>query len=333
MNENRIRIVTDSTADLPAGYAEEHQISVVPLHVTFPKGGQYKDGVDLTAKDFYKMLVDAGDYVPKTSTPTKSEFVKVYSDILAEEPDAKIISIHISGGLSATINVAEASAKEVSPNIFTFDSRNISFGMGLQVQEAIRMLKQGSAVQKILEHLALVAAHTETMFCLDTLEFLRKGGRIGKVTAFFGSMFSIKPVVHVKDGVYHTLDKVRVQKQAIQKMVGHAMKLLDGREPLRAGVIHGACESMAEALKAKCEEAFSKAVDCFTETGAVIGTHTGPGTLGMTICHLFDKTMSGKILHEGLLQEKMLPENILPEKTLAEMIQPDKILNHPVFQN
>ena len=285
MSEQKIRIVTDSTADLPAGYAEINEIAIVPLHITFPKGGAYLDGVNLKAKDFYKLLIEAGDYVPKTSTPTKSEFVKVYSDILAGDPDCQIISIHLSGSLSATISVAESAAREVSPNIFTFDSRNISFGMGLQVQEAIRLLKESTAVQRILDHLSYVAAHTETMFCLDTLEFLRKGGRIGKVTAFFGSMFNIKPVVHVKDGVYHTFDKVRVQKQAIQKMVDQASKLLDGREPLRAGVIHGACESLADALKTKCEEAFGKAVDCFTETGAVIGTHTGPGTLGMTVCH------------------------------------------------
>ncbi|MEL7624419.1 MAG: DegV family protein [Clostridiales bacterium] len=286
MAEKEIRIVTDSTADLPPEFIKQNRITVVPLHITFPKGGAYRDGLDLTAKDFYPLLLAAGDAIPKTSTPTKDEFARTYQELIAESPDCQIISIHLSGGLSSTISVAQTAAREVSPDIFPFDSRNISFGMGLQVLEAIRLIKEGAAVKKILDHLSLVAAHTETMFCLDTLEYLYKGGRIGRVTAFFGSILNVKPIIHVKDGVYESFDKVRSQKQAIQKMVDRGLSVLDGRKPLRMGVIHGACESMADLLKEKVETAYGKAVDCFSETGAVIGTHTGPGTLGMTVCHL-----------------------------------------------
>ena len=286
MADREIRIVTDSTADLPDGFAEENRIPVVPLHINFPKGKSYMDGVELKAKDFYPLLLAAGDDVPKTSTPTKEDFLNVYNEVLAESPGCQIISIHISGGLSSTVSVAETAAREISPDIYPFDSRNISFGMGLQVLEAMKMLKEGAGVAAIMDHLKLVAANTETMFCLDTLEYLRKGGRIGKVSAVIGSILSIKPIIHVKDGVYEAFDKVRSQRQAMQKMVDQGKSLLGDRVPLRSGVIHGACEAMAIALKAKCEESYGKALDCFEETGAVIGTHTGPGTLGMTICHL-----------------------------------------------
>lgn len=286
MPEKEIRIVTDSTADLPAGFAEENRIAVVPLHVNFPKGNSYRDGVDLSAKDFYPLLLAAGDDIPKTSTPTKEDFLNIYHKVIDESPDCQILSIHISGGLSSTVSVAETAAREISPDIFPFDSKNISFGMGLQVLEAVRLLRDGANVKKILDHLQLVATHTETMFCLNTLEYLYKGGRIGKVTAFFGSILNVKPIIHVKDGVYEAFDKVRSQRQAIQKMVDRGRSLLGERKPLRAGVIHGACETMAEMLKAKAEEAFGKTMDCFGETGAVIGTHTGPGTLGFTVCHL-----------------------------------------------
>ncbi|MCL1804987.1 MAG: DegV family protein [Clostridiales bacterium] len=286
MTEKEIRIVTDSTADLPDGYAEENRIAVVPLHINFPKGGSYKDGVDLKARDFYPMLIAAGDAIPKTSTPTKGDFLKTYHQVMEESPDCQILSIHLSGGLSSTISVAESAAREVSPDIYPFDSRNISFGMGLQVQEAIRMLKEGAAMKKIIDHLQLVATHTETMFCLNTLEYLYKGGRIGKVTALFGTILNVKPMIHVKDGIYESFDKVRSQRQAIQKMVDRGMHLLGDRKPTRVGVIHGACEAMADTLKAKAEAAFGRKLDCFGETGAVIGTHTGPGTLGMTVCHL-----------------------------------------------
>ncbi|MCL1848077.1 MAG: DegV family protein [Clostridiales bacterium] len=286
MPEREIRIVTDSTADLPEGYAQENHIAVVPLHVNFPTGGAYRDGVDLIAKDFYPMLLAAGDDIPKTSTPTKEDFIQTYQNVLEESPNCQIISIHISSGLSSTVSVAETAAREISAEIFPFDSKNISFGMGLQVMEAIRLLKEGSGVRKILDHLQLVASHTETMFCLNTLEYLYKGGRIGKVTAIFGSILNIKPMIHVKDGIYEAFGQVRSQRQAIQKMADRGRSLLGERKPLRVGVIHGACETMAEILKAKVEESYQKTVDCYKETGAVIGVHTGPGTLGMTVCHL-----------------------------------------------
>ena len=286
MENREIRIVTDSTADLPQSFAQQHRVTVVPLRVNFPEGGDYLDGVELAAKDFYPMLLAAGDAIPKTSTPTKDDFLRTYRNVLEESPDCQIISIHLSGGLSSTISVAETAAREIDAEIYPFDSRNISFGMGLQVVEALRMIAEEAGVKKILDHLALVASHTETMFCLDTLEYLYKGGRIGKVTAFFGSILNIKPIIHVKDGIYESFDKVRSQRQAIDRMLERSLSLLDGRSPLRSAVIHGACGLMADALKAKAEVAFGKALDAFEETGAVIGTHTGPGTLGMTICHL-----------------------------------------------
>ena len=284
--QREIRFVTDSTADLPPQFVRDNRIAVVPLHIHFPKGGEYLDGVDLSARDFYPLLFSAGDDIPKTSTPTKEDFTNTYQSVMEDSPGCQIISIHISGGLSSTIGVAESAAREISPDIFPFDSRNISFGMGLQVQEAIRLHHEGAGVRKILDHLHLVSTHTETMFCLNTLEYLYKGGRIGKVTAFFGSILNIKPIIHVKDGVYEAFDKVRSQRQAIQKMVDRGSSLLGSRIPLRSGVIHGACEVMADVLRSRVEETYGKNLDCFGETGAVIGTHTGPGTLGMTVCHL-----------------------------------------------
>jgi len=285
--DNNIRIVTDSTADLPNWFVEKNKITVIPLHVTFPNA-TYLDGVELTAKDFYPMLAACTDILPKTSTPTLDDFQQAYRQLLSETPDCQILSIHISGGLSSTVNIAESAAKALSDKIFVFDSRNISFGTGLQIFEAVEMIQNGWLMDKILERLTRVAKSTETMFCLDTLEYLYKGGRIGKVTAFFGSMLNIKPIIHVKDGVYESFDKVRSQRQAIQKMIERGTSLLEGRKPKRLGIIHGACEEMAQNLKEKAEEAFGKAADTFSETGAVIGTHTGPGTLGLTICYIND---------------------------------------------
>jgi len=283
--ENTIRIVTDSTADLPQWFVEENKIKIIPLHVSFPNA-TYLDGVELKAKDFYPMLIASGNDLPKTSTPTLDDFQQAYRQLLAETPHCQILSIHISGGLSSTVQIAESAAKTISDQIYVFDSRNISFGTGLQIFEAVDLVQRGFTMDKILEHLSQVSKYTETMFCLDTLEYLYKGGRIGKVTAFFGSMLNIKPIIHVKDGVYESFEKVRSQRQAIQKMIDRGASLLEGRKPKRVGIIHGACEQMAQVLKEKAEETFGKAVDTFSETGAVIGTHTGPGTLGMTVCYI-----------------------------------------------
>ena len=286
MPDSEIRIVTDSTSDLPDGYAEENGVVVVPLYVTFPDGRSYQDGVNLAAKDFYPMLLASGDDLPKTSTPTKEDFLQIYQQIMEESPNCDIISIHISGGLSSTVSVAETAARELGDNIYAVDSKHISYGTGMQVAEAVRLRDEGAGIKKILDHLQLVAANTETMFCLNTLEYLEKGGRIGKVTAFFGNILNIKLIIHVKDGIYEAFDKVRSQRQAMQKMIDRGVSLLNGRKPTRVGVIHGAGEVMAEMMRERLEAAYGKAVDCFKETGPVIGVHTGPGTLGMTVCYL-----------------------------------------------
>lgn len=280
-----IRIVTDSTSDLPRWFVDQHRIKVVPLYINFTDAS-YLDGVDLTMEEFYPMLAAAGKELPKTSTPTTEDFLKVYREILEEEPECEILSIHLSGGLSGTVGVAESAGKSLSPKIHVFDSRNISFGTGLQIFEAIEKIEEKLGLSEILAHLKKVADHTETMFCLDTLEYLHKGGRIGGAAAFVGSMLNIKPIIHVKNGVYEPFDKVRSQKQAIAKMVQQGVKVLDGKLPKRLGVMHGAAEEMAQSLKELAESTFRKAVDNMGETGPVIGTHTGPGTLGMTICYL-----------------------------------------------
>lgn len=281
-----IRLVTDSTADLPKWFVDEYKVSVIPLHITFPDGRTFLDGVTVTPQEYNELLRNIGDELPKTSTPTKEDFQKVYRAILEEEPDCQIISIHLSSGLSSTVSVAETAARELSPEIYVFDSKNISFGMGLQLFEAVKVIKEGAGASKVLERLRDVAEHTETMFCLDTLENLYKGGRIGRVTAFFGSVLSIKPIIHVKDGIYEPFEKVRSQKQSIQKMIDHASKLLNGKVPAQVAVIHGDCLEMAEALKEKAEAAFGRALTTFSDTTPVVITHSGLGTLGLTVCYL-----------------------------------------------
>ncbi len=279
----KIKIVTDSTADLPHEYVREHGIHVVPLYVNFSHG-TYRDGVDIQPRDFYPMLQEANnDTLPKTSTPSIDDFIKTYEPILKEGYD--ILSIHISSGLSSTASIAEAAARKLSGTIHVFDSKSISLGIGLQVCEALEMIRNNLSMENILEGLHELRQRTEVLFSLDTLEYLQKGGRIGKVSALLGTILSIKPIVRVENGCYIPLDKARNQKQAINKMVNHMVAILGDNVPQHIAVAHGAAEEAAHALKQLAEETMGMKVSFFKETGPVVGVHTGPGTLGLAFLY------------------------------------------------
>ncbi|HHX97105.1 MAG TPA: DegV family protein [Clostridia bacterium] len=274
----KIKIVTDSTADLPEDFIREHEISVVPLYVNFPEK-TYRDRVDLTPSEFYPLLEKAGEQLPKTSAPSINDFLQTYKSLL--EAGHQIISIHISSGLSGTASIAEAAAKMLKGNIRIFDSKSISLGIGLQVVSALEMVKKNFSLETVFEKLHKVREQTEVFFSLDTLEYLEKGGRIGKVSSLLGSILKIKPVVRVENGIYVPLGKARNQKQAIRKMVENMGKVLGKRIPRQIAVVHGAAEEAALCLKNQIETTFNQKAAFFAETGPVIGVHTGPGTLGV----------------------------------------------------
>lgn len=279
---HKIKIVTDSTADLPMEFVKANDVTVVPLYVNFPEK-TYRDGLDLTAKEFYPLLSQCTKELPKTSTPTISDFTDIYRSLL--DKGHEIISIHISSGLSSTYAMAESAAKTLEGRIKVFDSKSISMGIGLQVVEALEMIKSNLSLDSIMEHLTSLRSKTEVFFSLETLEYLEKGGRIGKVSALLGTILNIKPVVRVENGIYVPLDKARNQNQAAKKMIEHTIKTLGGRLPRHVGVVHGAAEEGAQMLKHCLEEALDIKVSMLNETGPVIGVHTGPGTLGLAFTY------------------------------------------------
>ncbi len=272
----RIAIVTDSTADLPPDTARELGITVIPLTVNFGLQ-QYQDGVDITSEDFYPMLA-ASPTLPTSSQPSPAEFQAVYERLLQEHDS--IISIHISSGLSGTINAALTTKEMVDGDIHVVDSKSVSLGIGIIVLEAREMVEQGLGAAEIVARLEPVLKNTEVFFTLDTLEYLHKGGRIGKVAAVMGSLLNIKPIVRVVDGVYIPVAKVRRQEQALQEMVEQFKALASGREIKRLVVAHGAAEPAATRLASKLKETLGREPDLTMSVGPVIGVHTGPGTVG-----------------------------------------------------
>lgn len=274
----KIALVTDVTADLSPDLVEEHNIHVIPLKVRFGEK-EYLSG-EISSDEFYQKLAESKD-LPKTSQPSPEDFIKLYTRLL--ENYREIISIHLSSGLSGTVNAAHLAKEGLKGNIHIIDSKNISLGMGLMVTEAARHIKEGLSSLEVVERLAKARRNIETLFTVNTLEYLQKGGRIGKVQGLMGTLLNIKPIVRVgDDGIYHSYGKARGQERALQAMVDAFKELAKNRRHIRLAVAHGAAHQASHFLKEALENTFQLPAT-MTQVGPVIGVHTGPGTVGAAV--------------------------------------------------
>lgn len=271
-----IAIVTDSTADIPREQAAAWGVTVIPLTVNFGMQ-QYLDGIEIQSDQFYQMLAGA-DPLPTTSQPSPAEFQQVYERLLKDHDS--IISIHLSAGLSGTLGSAAAAKDMVDGEIHLVDSQSISVGIGLLVAEAVDLVKQGLSAPAIVEQLLIARGKIEVLFTLDTLEYLHKGGRIGRVQAIMGSLLNIKPIIRVVDGVYVPAGKARRQEQALKVMAELFTTLAEGKKVKRISVAHGLAPAAAEQLARLLEQTFHPEASFLAQVGPVIGVHTGPGTIG-----------------------------------------------------
>ncbi len=276
----RISIVTDSTSDISPQTAASEDIVVIPLSVVIG-GKSYRDGVDITPSQFYPML-EASPDLPKTSQITPEGFISAYKPLL--DLGQSIVSVHISGGLSSTIESARAAARALDPTrIRVIDSRSISYGIGFLAMEARKAVREGLGLDATAGRLEKVRRLIEVFFTLDTLEYLHKGGRIGKVTALLGSLLDIRPVIGVEDGIYAPAGKVRTRKQALDLLLQHAREKAQDR-PVKVAVGHGQAAEAAARLRDMVMGSLKVCGEIpVFEVGPVIGVHTGPGTLGIAL--------------------------------------------------
>ncbi len=276
--EKKIRIVTDSTADLSPDVAAEYGIEVLPLSVII--GDQvYRDGVDLTPSQFYPLLMSS-PVLPTTSQVSPGQFMQCFQRLVQE--GYEVISIHLSQGLSSTVETARSMAEQVGKGKVTvLDSSFLSLGQAFQVVEAAQMARGGHNVQQIVDHLSQIRAKTELLFTLDTLEYLRKGGRIGRVSAILGQLLNLKPLIRVENGVYVSFGKARSQAKAMDEFI-HFIREKAGDQPVRIAIAHGQAMDAALKLKELVMRSLKVVEDiAISEVGPVIGVHTGPGTLGL----------------------------------------------------
>lgn len=275
----QVRIVTDSTADLPEEVRERLGIEMVPLQVLFGSES-FLDSITLKAEQFYDKLVAFGG-LPTTSQPSPAEFMSVYERILDETPDAAILSIHLSSQFSGTYQsaVIANSMLEREADVTVFDSRSASCGIGMLVVRAAEMAQAGSSKVEIVAEIERMRSSTELYFLVETLEYLQKGGRIGKASALIGSILNIKPILSIdQTGVIVPVDKVRGSKKAIQRIIDLLKEKFPGDVPVSVHFAwtsqRGSALELYEAVKAS----FNVAQISTTTLGPVVGAHVGPGT-------------------------------------------------------
>ena len=270
-------IVTDSTAYLPEGFAERHGIRVVPLHVAVDGRGRL-DVVDFGPAELAAALGEHRRVT--TSRPTPGELAEVYRSAL-DEGAGSIVSVHLSRELSGTWEAARLAAEEVDPaRIRVVDSRATGMGLGFAVLAACAAAENGADAERAA---ADAAARVKMFFCVETLDHLRRGGRISPTAALLGTALAVKPLLHVDDGRIVPLEKVRTMGRAIGRLVDLAAAAAG---PGRAGlaVHHLAAPQRAAELATLLDERVPGSAGCLiSEVGAVIGAHTGPGVLGVVV--------------------------------------------------
>ncbi|MFC0473133.1 DegV family protein [Halalkalibacter kiskunsagensis] len=278
-----IKIVTDSTADIPADLVSDLGITVVPLNVIFSDNESYEDGVTLVADQFYKKVQEL-NIIPSTSQPTPYQFEEVYRSLLHDN-ESKVISIHLSSKMSGTYQAASIAKQSMDEDdsIHVVDSKRASYAIGIIVVEIAKLAKEGHSLEQCKERLNELLQDTNVFFMVDTLEYLQKNGRIGKASAVLGSMLKIKPILSLtKEGEVYPFEKVRGQKKAINRII-EILKEKYGSNPVHVGISHAVNEPLAEEIITRFKEEFNVQSDVVTSIGAVIGAHVGPGTVSIAM--------------------------------------------------
>ena len=275
-----IRIVTDSSADLPAHLAERWNITVLPCYVV-ADDQTYRDGIDISADEFYHRL-PSYNRLPTTSQPSAADFQTVYGDVLSQ--GHQVVSVHISGKLSGTLNSAEqarsALADDAAAGIEIVDSQLASIPLGLVAIEAAHRSQNSDSHQQVAEGVRRDLPLARAFFVLDTLEYLQKGGRIGKAQAFVGSILNVKPILTIRDGEAHPMERPRNRERAIRRLVELTRELA----PLRQlAVIHSTEPQEAEVFRDNLSGFLPPEEIIMARFGPTLGTYLGPKALGVAL--------------------------------------------------
>jgi DegV family protein with EDD domain len=270
----RIAIVTDSTADIPLELAEQLNIHVIPA-ILIIDGQSIEDGKELSRREFYERLPSM-QTSPTTSTPSAGKFHQIYESLI-KQGFQKIISIHVSSLLSGIYNTAHTAAQAFGDRIHVLDSKQLSLGLGFQVLDAAKMVANGFSCEQVLQKIESTQARVHVFAMLDTLEYVRRSGRVSWARARIGSLFQIKPFLEIKDGKVLSLGQARTRKKGIP----HLMGLLDHIGDIeQLAILHTNAEEDAHKIREKLTIMLEEQ-PLIVNVTTIVGTHVGPNGLGL----------------------------------------------------
>jgi DegV family protein with EDD domain len=275
-----LRIVTDSTADFPAGWEKEYDIDVIPINIQFGEK-TYLQNVDLDSEGFYK-LVDESKKIPKTSQPSPHQFMEFYKKIA--QKDDTILSVHVTSKLSGTYASAVAAAEELKDmfRVVPFDSAGGSLGLGLMCREARKMDRAGKSVEQIVKYLEGMRERVRIIVTLDTLEYARMSGRVGTLSAALASLLNVKPIAVLKNGLVDMVEKVRTRKAALERILEMAVEEF-GNQPIYLGIVHARDIASGNALMAEAKKRFNSKETVLADLSISLAANFGPGTVGLVL--------------------------------------------------
>jgi DegV family protein with EDD domain len=275
----RTAVVTDSTASLTSDEAASLNVDVVPLEVVI-SGRTGLDLVEVSSEQVATAL--AGSEPVSTSRPAPARFMAAY-DRARQNGATEVVSVHLSGELSGTVDAARLAARESTIPVTVIDSRQVGLGVGLAVLAAAELAQSGAGAQQVADEVTRICAGTSMLFYVDTLEFLRRGGRIGAASAFLGSVLAVKPLLEVTDGHIQPVEKIRTAARALARLEDLAVARA-GSGPVRLGVHHLAAADRAEKVRDSLAARLPDASPVLVrQLGAVIGAHVGPGVVAVAV--------------------------------------------------
>ncbi len=277
---NPIALITDSTCDIPQAMIDQYGIVVIPLSVVWGEE-LLRDRVDLSPEDFYLRL-EKSPVWPTSTLPTPADFEKVYRDAISGGAK-EIVVMTVSSAMSGTFQLAGQVGKQMDMPVHVVDSKGPTMSLGWQVLAAARIRQLGGDATKMINAAARVREKLVQIVCLDTLEYLHRGGRIGNATRFIGSLLDIKPLVQInhKTGMVEPCGQARTRKKSIETLINRFFEQLAPEKPKRVAVLHGNALPEAQALAERIIKEYNPLEVLINITGPVLGIHTGPRALAL----------------------------------------------------
>lgn len=281
MNQEKIALLVDSCTDVPEEFIEKYGMFVIPLNIIY-KDRVYTDKVDITAEEVYQNLKNE---VPTTSLPDGQVITDIFESI-KKDGYQKVIVVTISSGLSGTNNLVRLIAEDFTDlDVFVLDTKNIGIGSGIQAVEAAKLIEEGLSFSAIKEQLTLNVSKTKVFFSVATLEYLKKGGRIGLVSSILGNALNLRPIISCNEqGVYYTVSKARGRKKSLENAIQLVKEYIGDHQKFRLAVVNGDAVPEAAIIKAQLQHLFPNNLAMFEgPVSPALGVHTGPGLIGICV--------------------------------------------------